>query len=266
MPLLHLVIISIIQGVTEFLPVSSSGHLALYPLLSGVEDQGQSIDVAAHVGTLLAVVIYFRVDVARAARGGLMLVAGRRETAEARLALMLILSALPLIAGGVALSALGLTDTLRAVAVIGWATIIGGVLLWWADRRPATRDADGWRLADAMAMGLAQVFALIPGMSRSGVTMTMARALGYDRMGAARLSMFMSIPAIVAAGGHTAMKLFMAGDATLGLDAAIAAGLSFIAALVALAAMMRMLRTWTMTPFVLYRFALGACLLWVAYS
>lgn len=266
MPLFHLVIIAIIQGITEFLPVSSSGHLALYPLLSGAPDQGLALDVAAHVGTLFAVILYFRADVAAALRGGVTLAQGRVNTAEAHLALLLILSAVPLIIGGVALSLLGLTDMLRSVAVIGWATIIGGAILWWADRRPERRKGNEWLLSHAIAMGLAQVFALIPGASRSGVTMTMARWLGYDRTGAARLSMLMSIPAIIAAGGYTALKLVSAGDLAIGVDAAIAAALSFVAALVALALMMRMLRTWTMTPFVLYRFALGAVLLWVAYG
>ena len=266
MPLLHLIIIAIIQGVTEFLPVSSSGHLALYPLLSGAPDQGLTLDVAAHVGTLFAVILYFRADVVAATRGGVFLITGRAERAEARLALLLILSAIPLIVGGVVLSVFGLTGMLRSVAVIGWATIIGGALLWWADRQPARHDGTDWTFRHAMAMGLAQVFALIPGASRSGVTMTMARWLGYDRTGAARLSMLMSIPAIIAAGGYTALKLLRAGDLALGTDAAIAAGLSFLAALVALSLMMRMLRTWTMTPFVLYRFALGAVLLWVAYG
>jgi undecaprenyl-diphosphatase len=266
MPLLHLIIISLIQGVTEFLPVSSSGHLALYPLLSGAPDQGLSLDVAAHVGTLFAVIIYFRADVVAAARGGVFLVSGRSERPEARLALLLILSAIPLIIAGVALSVLGLTDVLRSVAVIGWATIIGGAILWWADGQVERQAGDDWRLSHAMAMGIAQVFALIPGASRSGVTMTMARWLGYDRTCAARLSMLMSIPAIMAAGGYTALKLLQTGDLAIGGDAAIAVGLSFISALLALSVMMRMLRTWTMTPFVLYRFALGAALLWVAYG
>lgn len=266
MPLLHLIIIAVIQGITEFLPVSSSGHLALYPLLSGAPDQGQTLDVAAHVGTLGAVLLYFRRDVAQATRGGVFLLMGRFANPDARLALLLILSAIPLMVAGVALSVLGLTDLLRSIAVIGWATIIGGAILWWADRRQERISSDEWRLSHAMAMGVAQVFALIPGASRSGVTMTMARYLGYDRTGAARLSMLMSIPAIIAAGGYTGAKLVNAGNLALEVDVAIAAGLSFIAALVALALMMRMLRTWSMTPFVIYRFALGAALLWVAYG
>lgn len=266
MPLLHLIIIAVIQGVTEFLPVSSSGHLALYPLLSGAPDQGLSLDVAAHVGTLFAVILYFRKDVAAATRGGVFLISGRAKRAEARLALLLILSAIPLVIAGVVLSVLGLTDMLRSITVIGWATIIGGAILWWADRHAQKYSGDDWCLSHAMAMGVAQMFALIPGMSRSGVTMSMARWLGYDRTGAARLSMLMSIPAIIAAGGYTALKLVREGDLAVGGDAAIAAVLSFISALVALEVMMRMLRTWTMTPFVLYRFALGAALLWVAYN
>ena len=115
-------------------------------------------------------------------------------------------------------------------------------------------------------MGLAQVIALAPGASRSGVTMTMARWLGYKRVDAARLSMLMSIPTIIAAGALTSLKLASAGDVALGLDAAITAMLAFVAALAALVVMMRMLQTWSMTPFVVYRLILGGVLLWVAYA
>ncbi len=267
MPLFHLVILALIQGVTEFLPVSSSGHLALYPILSGEKDQGQTIDVAVHVGTLFAVLIYFRQDVLRVIEGLFSLVRMNFQSSEARLAILLILSTIPVVVVGAALSLSGLNDQLRSIAVIGWATVIFGVALFVADRFGAqAKGADDWTLKDAVAMGLAQVTALIPGASRSGVTMTMARGLGYTRVDAARLSMLMSIPTIVAAGALTSLKLVSSGDLALGLDAALAAILAFFAALGALAVMMRMLRTWSMTPFVIYRMVLGAILLWIAYA
>ena len=267
MPLFHLIILALIQGVTEFLPISSSGHLALYPILTGEEDQGQSIDVAVHVGTLLAVLIFFRQDVLRLIEGLISLIRLDHRSQNARLAILLIASTIPVVIAGALLSLSGLSDHLRSIAVIGWATLIFGVALYLADRMGGqSKQTDDWRMRDAIAMGLAQVTALIPGASRSGVTMTMARWLGYQRVDAARLSMLMSIPTIVAAGALTSLKLVSSGDLALGQDALIAAILAFFAALAALAVMMRMLRTWSMTPFVIYRLILGVILLWIAYA
>lgn len=266
MPLTHLIALAIIQGLTEFLPISSSGHLALYPLLGGAADQGLALDIAVHIGSLAAVTLYFRADVAALLRGAILLVSGRGG-ADSRLLLLLALSTLPVVAAGLALKLAGADAALRAVEVIAWATLIGGLLLWWADRSGAeARAAGDWTVAHALAMGVAQVFALAPGASRSGVTMTMARALGYRRTEAARLSMLMSIPTILAAGALIGLEIAEAGDTALGADAALAAGLSFVAAYLALAGMMRMFRSWTMTPFVIYRLALGLVLLWVAYG
>ncbi|MEL7465345.1 MAG: undecaprenyl-diphosphate phosphatase [Pseudomonadota bacterium] len=264
MPIFDLAILAIVQGLTEFLPISSSGHLALYPLLTGRPDQGVQIDVAVHVGSLFAVLLYFRADVAAAIRGGFRILAGDVRSREARLALLLVLATIPVVIAGLALSLSGMGGALRSLAVIGWATLIGGVLLWLADRF-GEEARDDWRWRDAALMGLAQCLALVPGMSRSGVTMTAARGLGLTRTAAARFSMLMSIPTIIAAGAVVTKDMIDAGDAALGADAAIAAVLSFIAALVAIAVLMRMLRTWTMTPFVVYRLALGAILLWLAY-
>ncbi|MGB0505026.1 MAG: undecaprenyl-diphosphate phosphatase [Pikeienuella sp.] len=267
MPLFHLIILSIIQGVTEFLPISSSGHLVLYPQLTGAPDQGLAIDVAVHVGTLGAVLLYFRRDVALAVVGGLKLLTGDFKSPGARLALLLILSAIPVMIVGVVLKLTGATDQLRSVAVIGWATIVWGVVLYVADKTGAEiKTGEQWTLRDALAMGVAQCFALIPGTSRSGVTMTAARSMGYTRVEAARLSMLMSIPAIVAAGGLLSLELLGDESTTLGADALMAAGFSFIAALLALVGMMRMLQTWSMTPFVIYRMALGVGLLIFAYG
>lgn len=267
MPLLHLVILALIQGVTEFLPISSSGHLALYPLLTGVADQGLALDVSVHIGTLAAVMLYFRADVGAATRGGFRLLRGDAKTPDAALALMLIVATIPAVLVGGLLSALGATEALRSLSVIAWATLIGGALLWLADRYGAQRlDAGQWRLRDALLLGLVQMAALIPGMSRSGVTITGARALGYRRPDAARISMLMSIPVIIAAGCLVGLELAQSGDPALTTDAALAAFLSFLAALAAIALFMKMLQTWSMTVFVLYRFALGAALLMIVYG
>jgi len=262
MPLMNLVILALIQGITEFLPISSSGHLALFPALSGEADQGLSIDVAVHVGTLVAVVIFFWTDVRAAVVGGLQVLTGKVSSYEAGLALRLVVATVPVVIAGLILSAAGLTDIFRNVEIIAWATIVFGVVLYIADRfGPLVREAEDWTWRDAIVMGLAQAVALIPGTSRSGITITAARALGYKRPDAARLSMLMSVPTILAAGVLTTKDLLDAGDATLGTEAVIAAVLSCIAALLALALMMRMLRTWSLTPFVIYRLLLGGALL-----
>ncbi|MGF1447600.1 MAG: undecaprenyl-diphosphate phosphatase [Pikeienuella sp.] len=265
---LDLVVLALIQGITEFLPISSSGHLALWPLLTGRPDQGVTLDVAVHLGTLVAVCAYFRQDIGRIAIGTGQILAGRIATPNARLVWLLALATIPAVAFGIALKLSGGLDALRSIAVIGWATLIGGILLWLADRFGANSRAEpdwGWR--HALAMGLAQALALIPGTSRSGACMTMARALGYRRDEAARLALLMAVPTILAAGLVETAGLVADGDLALSRDFALAALLACLSAFAALWAMMRMFRSdWTMTPFALYRLVLGTALLWIAYS
>lgn len=265
MPLFNLILIALIQGITEFLPISSSGHLALFPALTGEEDQGLTLDVAVHVGTLVAVVAYFWREVRDAVFGGLHILTGRVATPQAKLALLLILATIPAIVCGLALALADMTDILRNVEIIAWATLVFGVVLWLADRFGGLEkrsEAWGWR--DAALMGLAQAVALIPGTSRSGITITAGRALGYARVDAARIAMLMSVPTILAAGALATLDLVSSGNAALGLDAAIAAGLSCVAAFLALSVMMKMLETWSLTPFVVYRILLGGALLvWI---
>jgi len=198
-------------------------------------------------------------------RGTGHLLTRRWDTAESKLAFLLALATVPVVIAGGLLSTLGLTEAMRSVEVIAWASIVFGIVLWIADMKGAQEKVAGdWSWRDAAIMGLAQAVALIPGTSRSGITMTAARGLGYTRVEAARLSLLMSIPTILASGILATKDLVEAGDQTLGLDALIGAGLSFVAALLALTLMMRMLRTWSMTPFVIYRVALGVLLLvWV---
>lgn len=266
MTLLHLAVLALIQGITEFLPISSSAHLILEPALTGAPDQGLTIDAAVHAGTLAAVMLYFRGDMAAVIRGGLRILTGDLRDPEARLGLLLALATVPVVISGAAVALTGLDVAFRSVALIAWTTLIWGAVLWLSDRFGATRrEFAGWNLRDAIVMGLAQAISIVPGTSRSGITMSAARALGFARVDAARLSMLMSVPATMAVAAWTGVKLARSGDTALGLDAAIAAGMSFVAALFTLIVLMRMLRTWTMTPFVLYRLVLGCVLLWVAY-
>ncbi|MEK6216959.1 MAG: undecaprenyl-diphosphate phosphatase, partial [Boseongicola sp.] len=237
------------------------------PNLTGLEDQGQVIDVAVHVGTLGAVILYFRSDVGRAFAGLLNLTQGNFDSADSRLALGLIIAALPVVVAGSILNLTGLDDALRSVAVVGWATLIFGIVLYWADQTGSEEKVtSSWNLKDAFTMGLLQVLALIPGTSRSGITITAARKLGYGRTDAARLSMLMSIPTILASGALLGLEVAFTMDAAAARDAGIAALFAFIAALAALALMMRLLKSVSFTPYVIYRIALGIVLLWVAYT
>ena len=186
MTLFHLFLVAVIQGLTEFLPVSSSGHLILLPNLTGLDDQGQVIDVAVHVGTLGAVILYFWTDVRKALIGTGQLLRGRIATPEAFLAIGLIVATIPVVIAGLALKLTGLDDMLRSTAVIGWMMLIFGLVLYWTDQKGETnRDAGGWTLKHATIMGLWQAIALIPGTSRSGITISAARYLGYARQDAA---------------------------------------------------------------------------------
>ncbi|SPF79629.1 undecaprenyl-diphosphate phosphatase [Pseudoprimorskyibacter insulae] len=267
MSLLYLSILALIQGVTEFLPISSSGHLILLPKLTGHTDQGQVIDVAVHLGTLFAVVLFFWADVRDAIIGLGRLLRGKADTPGAKLALMLIVATVPVIVAGLALKVTGLDDALRSVAVIGWTMLIFGLVLFWADRTGAEvkRDAD-WTMRDAIVMGLWQAIALIPGTSRSGITITAARHLGYKRQDGAKLAMLMSIPTIIASATLLGLEVAATADAAAARDGAIAAVLSFVSALGALWLMMRLLRSVSFTPYVIYRVILGLVLLWIAYS
>ncbi|MFD0980560.1 undecaprenyl-diphosphate phosphatase [Tropicimonas aquimaris] len=266
MSLFHILLVAIIQGVTEFLPVSSSGHLILLPNLTGLDDQGQTIDVAVHVGTLFAVILYFWRDVREAAIGLGRLLRGRVDTSGARLAQLLLISTIPVTLLGLLLNMTGLDQAMRGIAVIGWTMILFGILLYWADQNGDDRlDAKDWSVKHAWIMGLWQAVALIPGTSRSGITITGARMLGYARHDAARLSMLMSIPTIIASGSLLGLEVAARGDLNQIRDAAIAAVFAFAAALLALILMMRLLRSVSFTPYVIYRLVLGTILLGIAY-
>ncbi|WP_341368069.1 undecaprenyl-diphosphate phosphatase [Yoonia sp. BS5-3] len=267
MSLFTLLLIALIQGVTEFLPISSSGHLILLPNLTGLEDQGQIIDVAAHIGTLIAVVFYFWADVRIAFFGGLRLIRGKADTPGAALALGLIIATVPVILFGLFLKLTGLSDHLRSMALIGWTMLGFGILLYWSDQKgPTVKTTDEWTLKDALYMGGWQALALIPGTSRSGITITAGRMLGYTRADAARLSMLMSIPTIIASGTLIGLDVAGTADASMLKDIAIVVAMSCAAALLALTLMMRLLQSVSFTPYVIYRVVLGIILLGIAYS
>ena len=268
MELFDVVALALIQGITEFLPISSSGHLALWPLLTGRPDQGVTMDVAVHLGTLVAVCLFFRSEIVKLFQGVGDIFKGQLRSPRATMVWLLALATIPAVIFGLALKLADAQDALRAVAVIGWATLLGGLLLWIADRSATNRqEAESWTTRDAILMGLAQAIALIPGTSRSGITMTMARFLGFSRTEGARLALLMAVPVILAAGLVETAGVIADGNLTIGTELLLGAALSFLAALAALATMMRLFAArWTMLPYVIYRVILGSVLLWIAYA
>lgn len=267
MSIFHLFLIAVIQGLTEFLPVSSSAHLILLPSLTRLADQGQIIDVAVHVGTLFAVMLYFRKEVLLAVSGVPRMLTGHIDTAGAKLAFLLTVGTVPVVLLGFVLKLTGLNITMRSIEVIGWAMLLFGILLYWTDQHGTSeKSSQDWSLKDAVIMGLCQAIALVPGTSRSGITITAARKLGYGRQDAARLSMLMSIPTIFASGVFLGAEVIATSNISAARDGAIAAAFAFFAALLALTLMMRLLQKVSYTPYVVYRIILGSVLLWIAYT
>ena len=261
--LIQLIALSAIQGITEFLPISSSGHLVLFPALTGYADQGQLIDVAAHFGTLGAVLIYVRAEVVRMIRGVFSL--GKADQEGLALAMMVIMASLPVIAVGLIVE---LWDPafLRFALTVALANIMFAGLLYQADTTyPETKTMGAMTMRDAVFIGASQIFALIPGTSRSGITMTAARAKGYSRTDSARFSMLLSLPVIGGASLLKSRHFLTADSAHLGTaqmaDAALVAGLSLLTALIAIRFMMGWLAKADFKLFVYYRLALGALLL-----
>lgn len=261
MPIEQLLLLALIQGLTEFLPISSSAHLILLPHLTNFEDQGVVLDVAVHVGSLGAVIAYFRKDVA-ALVGAVPDFLRRKTSDEVRLMDFLVVGSIPAVLIGAVIGLTGLNDKMRSLEVIAIASIVFGLVLYASDRwPPKTRTTKDLSMKDVILIGFAQALALIPGTSRSGITMTAARALHMTRSEAARFSMLLSIPIIIASGTFAALDLDSAANGSAWGDAAIAAALSFVAAYASIAAFMSLVERIGFTPFVIYRVALGITLL-----
>ncbi|MEX2525236.1 MAG: undecaprenyl-diphosphate phosphatase [Gammaproteobacteria bacterium] len=260
MDILHLIILGLIQGLTEFLPISSSAHLILVPLFLGEHDQGLAYDVAAHVGSLGAVVIYFRRDLGRISTAWIVSRFSMSDP-DGRVVWFLIAATVPVAAAGLLLH--DLVDTwLRDPLVIAAATIGFGLLLLWSDRagkRLRSQAGIGWR--DAILIGLAQVLALIPGTSRAGITMTAGLFLGLQREAAARFSFLLAIPVIALAGAYESWKL---ASSTVAVDwpaVMMVTLVSGITAALTIHYFLRFLEFTGMLPYVIYRLVLGAVLL-----
>ena len=265
MSTVEVIILAIIQGLTEFLPISSSAHLILPSAMFGWQDQGLVFDVAVHVGTLLAVMLYFRRDIGQLTVGWLQSLAGKHST-NSKLAWWVILATIP--AGLAGLFGAGLIENfLRSPYVIAIATIVFGLALWLADataKQVQSMAQLSWK--QALLIGIAQAVALIPGTSRSGITMTAALMLGLDRVSAARFSFLLSIPIIILSGGYQGAKL-LAEPTQYDVGAILlGTGLSFISAFVCIHLFLKVIERMGMLPFVIYRLILGVVLLLVLNS
>ena len=261
MTFLQQLIIALVQGITEFLPISSSGHLILIPYITDFPDQGPLIDVAVHVGSLLAIVIYFWRDVLGLARGGFSTVGLANDPLQKRLFLWVLVGTIPAVALGLFLKMGDYLEGFRSTDLVAINLIVYGLLLGAADRwGRQVKSFEDVTLRDAVLVGIAQAMALIPGTSRSGVTMTAARALGYDRVEAARFSFLLAIPAVAGAGLLAILDLAEASQ-QMQWDALGAGVLTFIAAFATMAFLMNFLKKASMLVFVIYRVAVGILLL-----
>jgi|LSQX01.2.fsa_nt_gb undecaprenyl-diphosphatase len=253
--------LAIIQGITEFLPVSSSGHLILAPNIFGWADQGLAFDVAVHIGSLLAVIIYFRRDIFLMGRDWTLSLVQRRSSQNSRLAWAVIWATIPAVLAGLVVNSSGLEDTLRNPLIIASTTIIFGALLWWADiKGRGQRDEYTLTRSDIVVIGLAQALALIPGTSRSGITLTAGLMMGLNRKAAARFSFLLSLPLILGAGLLKTKDLLELSEPVhwdILLGGAI---ISFISAYLVIDLFLKWINRIGMMPFALYRFALGLLL------
>ena len=266
MLILQIVVLALIQGITEFLPISSSGHLLLVPIVTGWPDQGVLTDVMVHMGSFLAVVVYFWKDCVNMLAGLVDMVRGRKN-AWGRLAFLLVLGTIPAVVLGVILDKVGFMDLVRQMPiVVAWNAIIFGILLYVCDRFGlSTRRMAEMTWGPALIIGTAQAVALIPGVSRSGISMSAARALGFERPDSARFAFLLGIPAIAGAGVLKLGEAIHTG-ATISVPMILTAILTFFVALGTITVLMKLIRHMSFLPFAIYRVALGVILLAVIYS
>ena len=258
-------LLALVQGISEFLPISSSAHLILVPTLTGWKDQGLVADVMVHIGSLFAILTYFRKDAAQLVQGGISLARGQK-TPHGRLVLLLALATIPALAVGATLKLAFPESPWRNTEIIAWNSAIFAIILYASDRFGAM----GKKIPDlggkaVFLIGCAQAIALIPGVSRSGVTISAARAMGIERREAARFSFLLAIPAISAAGALTAFDAWRAG-AGIPIDALWAAFFSFFSALAAIGILMNLLKRTGFAIFALYRLALSFFLFAMIYD
>jgi len=261
MDLFQIIALALLQGLTEFLPISSSAHLILLPIITGWQDQGLAFDVAVHVGTLSAVIIYFRHTLYTLLIDWIQSVQQRQLVGDSKLAWAVLLGTIPVGLAGLAFND-AIEGSLRSPMVIATTTIIFGLLLGWADwqgKQQRTEHQLTWK--DILIVGAAQAIALIPGTSRSGITMTAGLILGLNREAAARFSFLLSIPVIFLAGSLKTIELVQAGVETNWFAIISGAAVSAISAYLCIHIFLKLLEKIGMWPFVIYRLILGVILI-----
>jgi len=263
MTLIQIIVLSLVQGLTEFLPVSSSAHLILGGKIFSWPDQGLVFDVATHLGTLLAVLVFFRKDLWRMLRP--WLVRDARQDDSRQLGLILLVASIPaIVAGGLLHS--WVESALRDIRVIAFSTVGFGLLLWWADDRfSRSKRIENMDMKTGLIIGLAQVLSLVPGTSRSGITITTGRMLGFHAESAARFSFLLSIPIIAAAGAYGVLRMIMNDSPIAWLQFNLAVVISALAGWLCIAVFLALLNRVGLVPFVVYRLALGVVLLWISF-
>lgn len=265
-PLLHIVILAVVQGITEFLPISSSGHLVLANYFNGFGIHDMTLDIAVHVGTLFAALLYFHRDICRMIGGVRNFGKSSGGSEGRRLLLLVIVGSVPIIIAGFALHVTG-TDWTRSLYLLAWCTLIFGILLGVVDKfKPTEKTIAEISIRDALFIGIAQILSLVPGVSRSGITMTAARWLGFNRVEGARYSLLLAIVATAGAGVLGGYDLWKAHDVTLGYSALLAAVMAFFAGMLAIFLMLKWLERASFMPFVWYRIVLGVLLLALLYG
>ncbi|MFK5969070.1 MAG: undecaprenyl-diphosphate phosphatase [Candidatus Marithrix sp.] len=264
MDILHIIILAVMQGLTEFLPISSSGHLILFPQLTGWQDQGLAFDIAVHVGSLLAVLLYFRHDLKSLLASWILSFKTKQLTPESRLVWAIGFATIPVGLAGLTISIAGWEDQLRSPMLIASSTILFGLLLWEADVS-GTKNRNEFHLTwqDVLLIGIAQAIALIPGTSRSGITITAALFLGLNRQAAARFSFLLAIPVIILAGASKTVTLINQNIAVDWTTLSLAIVFSALSAYLCIKIFINLLDHIGMLPFVLYRLGLGAILIWM---
>lgn len=270
MDTLQIILLSFVQGITEFLPISSSGHLILTPLLFGYELQSLAFDVALHLGTLGAVMLYFRREIVTMTLAVLDSLRTRRfDQPDARLGWMIIIATLPVLVLGLPLKSV--LDALRedpalVALVVAATSIVFGLVLWWADysgKRVRDEYSLGWRAA--LFVGVMQAIAIIPGTSRSGITMTAGLMLGLTRKAASRFSFLLAIPTILLAGGLETLDLVKSAEPVDWLSLLLGGVLSFGFAYLTIHYFLKFIERISMLPFVIYRVLLGVVILYLVW-
>jgi undecaprenyl-diphosphatase len=250
---IEILILSAVQGISEFLPISSAAHLILFAKYYSFNNQNLLIDICLHLGSLLSIIVYFRNDLFNFASNKSFLI-------------KIVIGTVPLIPAGYILYYTGLIDHLRNLKIIGWTTLIFGILLFISDQKKNTRKINkDFSYTAAVIFGLFQIISLIPGVSRSGITITSGRFLGFNRFDSAKISFFLAIPALTAASMLGVYNIYKVGSAELNFLAIIAVIFSFIFSFITIALFLNFIKKFSLKIFVIYRIILSLILLFVAY-